>query len=346
MLATALCCASALAQNLAPAATHPPVTATTALPEQAGSAVLAVGTVTDTASNGAVRQLHAGDAVYSGDSINTGDDSYADLDFEDGGRMLLHPDTQFQIRQYHYDPAAHGFALAPPAQPGSYAQTIPGGTLAAAPTAPAPAISAPAQPEHESAFFRLLKGGLSAISGFIGHVEHQDYTVETPVATIGIRGTGYELRYCANGCAAGQQGLYTGVGSGTIAVKNQAGESLTSAGHYGFVQNGHALFRHLQYPPRALQHMRLPPRYRAREMRNLRIIRQRRVQRWRHPAAFGRHPRAGVRAAYYHGTNALHETPQLRRPETNRMQPPFRKPMQVRKKKHRIARRHHRGPGR
>lgn len=351
MLAAVLCCASAFTQDLVPASVSPPVTAAVAPPEQAGSAVLAVGTVTDTASNGTVRQLHDGDPVYSGDAISTGDDSYADLDFEDGGRMLLHPDTQFQIQQYHYDAAAHNYALAPPAQPNSYAQTIPGNAPAAVPPAPAPAplaptTSAPVQPEHESAFFRLLKGGLSAISGFIGHVEHQDYAVETPVATIGIRGTGYELRYCASGCAAGQQGLYTGVGSGTVAVKNQAGESLTSAGHYGYVQNRQSLFRHLQYPPRALQHMRLPIRYRAREIRNLRIIQQRRVQRWQHRAAFGPHPRANPRAYRYNGTNGLRNPQQMRRPEAGYLRPQYRHPLPVKKKKHPVARRRHHGPGR
>lgn len=347
LLAASLWCAGAAPQDLAPAAASlPAVTANTATPEPAGSAVLAVGSVTDTASNGSVRQLNDGDAIYSGDSISTGDDSYADLDFEDGGRMLLHPDTQFQIQQYHYDAAAHGYALAPAAQPASYAQTIPGS--GAAPPAPAtstpPAASATAaaapQAEHESAFFRLLKGGLSAISGFIGHVEHQDYAVETPVATIGIRGTGYELRYCANGCAAGQQGLYTGVGSGTIAVRNQAGESLTHAGNYGFIENRRAQFRHLQYPPRALQHMRLPARYRARELRNLRLIRQRRVQRWRNSAQFrrlhpGQHPRA------YPLRQEFRNRPGAERPMAGQVHPQRHALPPHKRKKHPFVRHHH-----
>ncbi|MGA9852055.1 MAG: hypothetical protein WBR15_03915 [Gammaproteobacteria bacterium] len=273
-------CAAALAQSLAPTA------GAAARTEQAGSAVLAVGTVTDTAADGSTRQLQDGDFIYSGDRITTGDDSYADLDFEDGGRMLLRPDTDFQIQQYHYDPAAHAYALAPSTEPGSYAQTQP--TASAEPSAPvapaaqsASAVSAPAQQEHESAFFRLIKGGFRAISGFIGHVDHQDYAVETPVATIGIRGTGYEVRYCESGCAEGEQGLYTGVGTGAIALKNQAGESVTTAGRFGYVQNSHALFRHLAYAPRALQHMQLPPRYRARDARNFRRVQLRRQQRWK-----------------------------------------------------------------
>lgn len=345
VLAATLCCASAFTQNPPPALSNATSATGAAPPEQAGSIVLAVGTVSDTAINDSVRQLHDGDPIYSGDTIDTGDDSYADLNFEDGGRMLLHPDTQFRIEQYHYDPAAHGYALAPPAQPSSYSQTIPAAASAvAAPaptvTAPASASSAPAQPEHESAVFQLLKGSLSAISGFIGHVQHQDYAVKTPVATIGIRGTGYELRYCERGCAAGKRGLYTGVGSGTIAVSNRAGESLTSAGHYGYVQNGQTLFRHLQYPPRALQHMRLPQRFRARDARKLRLIQQRRVQAWRHRAAFGLHSRSALHAYRYSATNGL------RRPEAANAQAQARHPLRGKKARHLRVRRHHRGPGR
>ncbi|MBU6508798.1 MAG: hypothetical protein KGQ73_01260 [Gammaproteobacteria bacterium] len=347
LLAASLWCTGAAPQALAPAAASLPATATTAVtPEPAGSAVLAVGNVTDTASDGSVRQLHDGDAIYSGDAISTGDDSYADLDFEDGGRMLLHPDTQFQIQQYHYNPAAHGYALAPAAQPASYAQTIPGGTPTPATTPPPPAASAPApaaaapQTEHESAFFRLLKGGLSAISGFIGHVERQDYAVETPVATIGIRGTGYELRYCESGCAAGQQGLYTGVGSGTIAVRNQAGESLTHAGNYGFIENRRTQLRHLQYPPQALQHMRLPERYRAREMHNLRLIQERRVQRWRNTPQF-RRPHPGLRPHTYPLRQEFRNRPGAERPMAGQMHPQRHAPPPHKKKKHPFVRRHH-----
>ncbi len=265
---------SSLAQDTPPAGTYTAAAAPAPRgpqPEQAGNAVLAVGTVTATSATGR-RQLRDGDAIYSGDAISTGDDSYADLDFEDGGRMLLRPDTDFQIQRYHYDPAAHGYALA-------VAQVTASST-------PPPASPQPTevQQRHEGAFFRLIKGGFRAISGFIGHVEHQDYAVDTPVATIGIRGTGYEVRYCANNCAPGEQGLYTGVDKGAIALRNQAGESITTAGHFGYVENRTALFRRLHHPPRALRHMNLPARYRERDRGNFRRIQMRRQYRWRQAA--------------------------------------------------------------
>ena len=281
-----------------------------AQPERAGSTVLAVGSVMATAADGATRVLHDGDPIYSGDTLVTGDDGYADLDFEDGGRMLLRPGTDFQIQTYHFNPAAHGFALAPPAEPVTYTQAAPSARSASPvppPTAlqPAPALppasAAPPQAEQENAFFRLIKGGFRAISGFIGHVDHQDYAVETPVATIGIRGTGYEVRYCTSHCPQGEKGLYTGVGTGAIAIRNQAGERIATAGHFGYIASRTARFRRLRHAPRALQHMRLPARYRARDTRNFHRVQQRRRQRWQHIA---REHSRGLRHPYPHRPRA------------------------------------------
>lgn len=225
--------------------------------EPAGTVVLAVGNVTDQAADGNRRTLHDGDQIYSGDSLSTGRGAYLDLDFADGGRILLRPGTRFQIEHYRY-------AAAAPVQT----------------AAPATARSE----VHESAFFRLIKGGLRAISGLIGHVTRADYRLDTPVATIGIRGTGYEVRYCASHCPRGEKGLYTGVGTGAIAIRNQAGERIATAGHFGYLASRTARFRRLRHAPRALRHMRLPSRYRARDVRNFRRVQLRRRRRWQHIA--------------------------------------------------------------
>lgn len=44
---------------------------------------------------------------------------------------------------------------------------------------------------EEKGFFSLLKGGLRTITGLVGRVNRDRYKVTTGVATIGIRGTGY-----------------------------------------------------------------------------------------------------------------------------------------------------------
>ena len=224
----------------------------------AATVILAVGAVSDRAADGSQRSLQDGDRVYSGDSLSTGSGAWLDMDFDDGGRMLLRPSTQFQIERFDYLPAAHP-ASAPPA----------------------------AAAEHESAFFRLLKGGLRAISGLIGHVYRDSYRLDTPVATIGIRGTQYDVRYCANDCggqaahgSAPANGLYAGVDKGAIALSNQVGETITTAGQYLYVRGARLPIALLPSPPAVLRHMRLPQEYRHQDAVNRKRLENRqRMQR-------------------------------------------------------------------
>ncbi len=119
-----------------------------------------------TGSGGITRLLNDGDPIYAGDLIITGGDSYADLDFEDGGVLTLRPFSQVRIDAFHFEAASHE------------------------------ADQSAQAPVFESAVFHLLKGGFRAVSGLIGHISHDDYVVVAPTATIGIRGTEYDLRYC------------------------------------------------------------------------------------------------------------------------------------------------------
>lgn len=214
--------------------------------EPAATVILAVGGVSDRAADGSLHSLKDGDRVYSGDSLSTGSGAWLDMDFDDGGRMLLRPGTQFQIEQFHYDADAHS-ENAPPT----------------------------ASAEHESAFFRLLKGGLRAVSGLIGHVYRASYRVDTPVATIGIRGTQYEARYCESDCGDEAEhgtvpatGLYAGVDKGAIALSNQVGETVTTAGQFLYVRGARLPIESLKLLPAALRHMQLPEKYRKQDDAN------------------------------------------------------------------------------
>lgn len=249
--------------TVASATSVAPGEATTAGPEVAGQVALAQGNVTDTAKDGSSRALKDGDNVYPGDSFALGSDSYLDLDLEDTGRILLRPNTTFQISSYHYEPDAHE-ATDANGQP----------------------LIKPQQPEN--AFFRLVKGGLRAIDGVIGHTTPQNYGVETPVATIGVRGTAFDVRYCGDDCAdetdaSGKpdNGLYTSVSDGTVDVKNDDGDVVTPAGHSGFVKSRKQRMQALKTPPKALRHMDLPEKLKPRANQNrsnLRVKRQKRRQ--------------------------------------------------------------------
>lgn len=220
-------CATLLAALTAYADTPAGTPAASSAPA-AGTATLVTGHVSAAAPSGEIRDLMKGGPVYEGEVIITAASSYVNIEFSDGGRVLLRPQTRFSIERYQY---------------------------AGATPANAQAAAQPAQ--QESAFFRLLKGGFRAVSGLIGHTRREDYAVQTPVATIGIRGTDYEVRYCAGDCAdvqpAPKDGLYAGVQSGAIALTNQGGTSTTTAGQYVFIAGAGGVSVPLALRPAALQ---------------------------------------------------------------------------------------------
>ncbi len=88
----------------------------------------------------------------------------------------------------------------------------------------------------ERGFFSLLKGGLRTLTGLIGKGEPAAYRVNTPVATIGIRGTDYALRLCQDDCPPGfENGLYLSVFEGAILAVNDVGEYPLKAGESAFI---------------------------------------------------------------------------------------------------------------
>jgi hypothetical protein len=165
------------------------------LPATAGAAAVVAGTVTlltgrgtATGSDGSIRALVKGDPVYSGDMVHSGAASYVDLKFSDGGYFLLRPNTRFEVTDFvdHTKGGAKTPAAKAPQQPGQ---------------PPVAVASAGVDSGGSHAFFRLLKGGFRSVSGLIGKINHDDYQVATPVATVGIRGTDYLAVICDSTCA-------------------------------------------------------------------------------------------------------------------------------------------------
>ena len=99
----------------------------------------------------------------------------------------------------------------------------------------------------------LIAGGLRTLTGRIGKARRAAYTMNTPTATIGVRGTDYELRLCQGDCPAGSaDGLYLGVADGGIVARNDAGEFDLNAREYGLIRNKQAALEKLDCPPEAL----------------------------------------------------------------------------------------------
>jgi len=175
--------------------------------------------------NGTVKVLALESTVETGDTLITEYNTFARLLFEDGAEVVLRPNTRFQVASYRYTQD---------------------------------------EPEKDGVVLRLLKGGFRAVTGWIGKRGNRDaYRVETPVATIGIRGTTYDALYIsdpnvspffANGTpleslpgadVTGSNppalsrgttvtGLHVQTISGAIVVSNIGGQILVAAGQTGY----------------------------------------------------------------------------------------------------------------
>ncbi len=123
------------------------------------------GGLTATGATGERRLVTPGGPVYRGDTLETGSGAQAILVFRDDTRVTVQSGTRIRIQDYVYDQKN-------PAQ-GSFA-------------------------------LGLLKGGIRAFTGLIGKATPGNVHFATTTATIGIRGTGLDLR--CEGSGAGEPG--------------------------------------------------------------------------------------------------------------------------------------------
>jgi hypothetical protein len=180
---------------------------------EAGKVVFAVGDVA--ALRGSVRvPLAAGATIDAGDTIVTAAQSHAQLRFTDDALVALKPESELRIERYYFNGREDG---------------------------------------TEIAVFRLVKGGFRTLTGQIGKLSGDRYQLLTTQATIGIRGTHYQVQLCAPGqCREGEAavraGMYGGVYEGRIAVANVFGSDEFGADEFFFVPDGEGPQRFLAPP--------------------------------------------------------------------------------------------------
>ncbi len=133
-----------------------------------------------------LRILTQGGPLYEGDVITTATDAYVILVFRDESRVALKGNTQFRIEKYNYDKT---------------------------------------EPESDSSFFRLMRGGMRALTGLMSRRNPDSYKVQTAVATIGVRGTGFDLLWLGPCTASPDCGLLASVWQGDITSDNDSGTS-------------------------------------------------------------------------------------------------------------------------
>lgn len=160
--------------------------------EQAATVIAASPGVTATDTTGTQRPLRRRSAVYIGDQIETGANMKAQLRFTDGTIVSLRENSLYVIEQYQFNQSE----------------------------------------ATDTNVTQLLKGGLRTITGAISKQNPDAYEVKTPVATLGVRGTDYEL-------VLGEY-LVVAVWQGGVFVMNDAGRldlGLNANYNYAVVQN-------------------------------------------------------------------------------------------------------------
>ena len=107
------------------------------------------------------RQLANGDLIYVNDVVETSADGLAVIVYQDGTRAVLRASTRLGMQSYRYEPS---------------------------------------NPDSGNAAFNLVRGGLRILTGLIAQRTPARFTVGTTVATIGVRGTGFDIS-CTGACA-------------------------------------------------------------------------------------------------------------------------------------------------
>ena len=92
----------------------------------------------------------------------------------------------------------------------------------------------------DSEVFSLVAGAIRSISGWIGKLNPSGYRLQTPTATIGIRGTDHETVYISAENAAPDEtpGTYDTVNSGGTSVRTSGGTIDVAKGQTGHVPQG------------------------------------------------------------------------------------------------------------
>lgn len=133
--------------------------------------------------SGAQAALKRLSPVYRTDVIRSGKESTAQFRMVDDAYIDLHENSELRLHEYQLKPDG----------------------------------------KSGSVVMELISGGLRTISGAIGKQDKSEYQLKTPTATIGIRGTFYEV-------SLAKEGMYLAAWQGGITVKSYSGACNTVIG--------------------------------------------------------------------------------------------------------------------
>ncbi|PXX43126.1 FecR family protein [Undibacterium pigrum] len=109
-------------------------------------------------ADGAVKVLSLQSAIEQGDTLIAEKDTYARIKFADNSEIVLRPNSQLKIDQFSFEED---------------------------------------KPNNDGFTMTLIKGGLRAVTGLLGKRNKERFGLNTPTASIGIRGTTFIAEYVA-----------------------------------------------------------------------------------------------------------------------------------------------------
>ncbi|MFZ6743385.1 FecR family protein [Undibacterium sp. JH2W] len=107
-------------------------------------------------ADGTVKVLSLQSAIEQGDTLIAEKDTYARIKFADNSEIVLRPNTQIKIDQFSFEED---------------------------------------KPNNDGFTMTLIKGGLRAVTGLLGKRNKERFGLNTPTASIGIRGTTFIAEY-------------------------------------------------------------------------------------------------------------------------------------------------------
>lgn len=150
----------------------------------AGRVNFIAGEVSVTSLDNSTHTLYKGDLINAGDKLETSKNGRLQIRFTDGSILSLKPNSIFSVEKYSFSRDT---------------------------------------PEQGNVVFNFVRGGFRTISGAIGKVNRMNYRMNTPFATIGIRGTDYSA-------SVKNEKVFVTVTDGKVHADNDAGNADINAG--------------------------------------------------------------------------------------------------------------------
>ena len=178
--------------------------------EAAGRFIVVVGEVKVVDPSGSVRLAATGANLMAGDTVVTAPRALAQLRLADGSLISVRADTRFTLEEFSFTSQADRLGRM---------------------------------------FINLVQGSLRSITGLIGRTNRAGFRLDTPHATIGVRGTDFETAVLVRPQHGFVPGTLSAVFDGGIFTRTDAGIIDTAVGKAVFVASRSAIPRPLPSIP-------------------------------------------------------------------------------------------------